>query len=103
MAKTDTTEEALAKNVATDLSFSHPEFSAKDASFTQMSFFTREEIIMAQLNIQIDESGGDGKVKYDPVHVHEFAIEDALPADLFEAAKLIQVYLHNYAVEQANS
>ena len=105
MAKTDTQAEAIAKNVETPVVHTPPTLDFHPADHTHMSFYTGGGgEIRCAAELQVRFTGGDGKVTQVPsVKAQDFPMEDALPADLLAAAQLIQLYLHNYAVEQANS
>ena len=108
MAKTDDQATAIAKNVPTALVRTPGTHTFRDAASTGMHFYTGEDtegnpVIRCRAELLSDEAGSDGRVKEDvSVRIQDFPLEDALPADLLAAIPLIQVYLHNYAVERAN-
>ena len=106
MASTDTQEQAVSKNVATELTHTNDVLNIQPAAHTHMSFYTGGDgEIRVQAELRIERDGtGDGKVRLDPsVKIQDFPVNDALPSDLQEAAQRIHLYLHNYAVEQAQS
>lgn len=108
MAKTDDQATALGKNVPTQLSNTPATHTFKDAASTAMHFYTGSDengdpVVRCSAELLVDTTQGDGKVREDvSVRVQDFPVSDALPDSLNALVPLIQVYLHNYAVEKAN-
>lgn len=102
MARTDEPAAAIAKATAkTSIPLPAASMEVWDASGTQMVFYTAEGVLTCEATLWATVAGGDPVAQPDirEKKVVRFALADALPPDLVDAARLIQAYLHNRAVE----